>query len=211
VGVHVRAEDRRRKLIDAAIEVIASEGLARATTRRITAQAEVPLAVMHYCFAGKEELLRAVAQEVIERTYPWVGRVETGAGLEAAIRSVTTEVWEWLQREPDVQVALMEVLVWNARNRQRAGVDDRVYQPTFELLAGRLEEAAAASGEVPAVALRDVTRLLVAAVDGLFMQFLATGERAPVEPTLRLLADTAVAVAVGVPSPAGRPAAAVRR
>jgi AcrR family transcriptional regulator len=198
---HVPAADRRRQLINAAIDLIASEGLAKATTRRITAHADVPLAVMHYCFHSKEELLRAVAQEVIERTYPWVEQVETDGGLDLAIRSVTRELWEWLQREPDVQIALMEVLVWNVRNRQQAGVDARVYQPTFELLAGALEEAAAKSGEHSEVPLREVTRMIVAAVDGLFMQYLATGDRKAVEPTLDRLADAAVSLAGLPPKP----------
>jgi AcrR family transcriptional regulator len=192
---HVPAEERRRQLINAAIDVIATDGLAKATTRAITTHANVPLAAMHYCFRSKEDLLKAVAQEVIERTHPWVGRVETGRGLAAAIRSITHELWEWLHRDPNVQIALMEVLVWNARNSQEAAVGDRVYQPTFELLAGALEEAASESGEQAGVPLRDLTRLIVAGVDGAFMQYLATGDRQAIDPTVAQLADTAVSLA----------------
>lgn len=197
---HVPAADRRRQLIAAAIDVIARDGLAKATTRRITAHAEVPLAVMHYCFSSKEELLSAVTEEVIMRTYPWLERVDTEHGVEEAIRSVTQELWDWLQREPDVQIALMEVLVWNVRNNQQAGVDAQVYQPTFELLAKSLERAAAASGERTQVPFRDLTPIIVAAVDGLFMQYLATGDRSGVEPTVHGVAEAVVRLA-GVYTP----------
>jgi AcrR family transcriptional regulator len=195
LAAHVPAADRRRQLIDAAIAVIANDGLSKATTRRITAHAGVPLAVMHYCFHSKEELLRAVAQEVTERTYPWVERVVTDGGLDVAIRSLIQELWEWLQREPDVQIALIEVLVWSVRNRREAGVDARVYQPTFELLSGRLELAAAKSEERCRLPLREVVQMIVAVVDGLFMQYLATGDRNAVESTLNHLADATISMA----------------
>ena len=44
----------------AAIEVIASEGLARATTRRIAEAADAPLGSLHYCFRSKDELIESV-------------------------------------------------------------------------------------------------------------------------------------------------------
>ena len=51
------ASDRRRQFIDAAIQVIAREGVAKATTRRIAAAANAPAAALH-CFSSKDELSR---------------------------------------------------------------------------------------------------------------------------------------------------------
>ena len=93
--------------------------------------------------------------------------------------------------------------MWNVRNRQEAGVGDRVYQPTFDLLAGALDEAAMKSGEHADVPLREVTRMIVAGVDGAFMQYLATGDRRAVEPTIAHLADAAVSLASVRTGPSG--------
>ncbi|MFF2369192.1 TetR/AcrR family transcriptional regulator [Agromyces sp. NPDC058110] len=50
--------DRRDRIIDAALELIATEGVAGISHRKIAAAADVPLGSMTYHFAGMEELLR---------------------------------------------------------------------------------------------------------------------------------------------------------
>ncbi|PWH06014.1 TetR family transcriptional regulator [Brachybacterium endophyticum] len=50
--------DRRDRIIDACLEVIAEHGLAGTSHRRVAAAADVPLGSMTYHFAGMDELLR---------------------------------------------------------------------------------------------------------------------------------------------------------
>ncbi|MCD0453043.1 TetR family transcriptional regulator [Actinocorallia sp. API 0066] len=59
-------ESRRRELVTAASRVIAREGVAAATTRRIAAEAGLPLGTVHYWFAGKDDLLAAVVEAAVE-------------------------------------------------------------------------------------------------------------------------------------------------
>ncbi|MFG3254862.1 TetR/AcrR family transcriptional regulator [Streptomyces sp. NPDC048172] len=49
---------RRDRIIDAALDLIAEEGLARVSHRRIAARAGVPLGSMTYHFGGIDELVR---------------------------------------------------------------------------------------------------------------------------------------------------------
>src|SRR5690606_16858999 len=62
---YLSADVRRRQIIDAAIEVIATEGLARATTRRIAERADATLGSLNHCFRGKDELMRLVLERGI--------------------------------------------------------------------------------------------------------------------------------------------------
>ena len=50
-------DGRRAQLIAAATRVVAREGVAAATTRRIAQEAGVPHGLVHYWFSGKDELL----------------------------------------------------------------------------------------------------------------------------------------------------------
>ncbi|CAL9283100.1 MULTISPECIES: TetR/AcrR family transcriptional regulator [Streptomyces] len=49
---------RRERILDATLDLIAEEGIARVSHRRIAARAGVPLGSMTYHFSGMEELLR---------------------------------------------------------------------------------------------------------------------------------------------------------
>src|SRR6478752_1965391 len=53
-------DGRRAQLIEAATRVVAREGVAAATTRRIAQEAGVPHGLVHYWFTGKDELLQEV-------------------------------------------------------------------------------------------------------------------------------------------------------
>jgi AcrR family transcriptional regulator len=56
----------RSQLISAAIEVVTREGLAGATTRKISEQAGLPLGTFHYWFSNKEELFECLFEEILK-------------------------------------------------------------------------------------------------------------------------------------------------
>ena len=56
---------RRQQLVDAAIAVLTREGVPKATTRAIVAEADTSLSVFHYCFDSKQELLDAVIKTLV--------------------------------------------------------------------------------------------------------------------------------------------------
>lgn len=55
----IPVEERREALIDAAFRVIGEQGLSRASTRAIVAEAGMSLASFHYAFESRDQLLEA--------------------------------------------------------------------------------------------------------------------------------------------------------
>jgi AcrR family transcriptional regulator len=72
-------DGRREDLIAAATKVIVRDGVAAATTRRIAAEAGVPLGTVHYWFASKDDLLAAVVQSVLDDLESAVAAAQTPA------------------------------------------------------------------------------------------------------------------------------------
>ena len=59
-------EARKRQIVEAAIQVLAKEGYARASLSRIAGQAGISKSVITYHFAGKDEMFEAVFTHVAE-------------------------------------------------------------------------------------------------------------------------------------------------
>lgn len=59
-----RGEAQKRALVDAAFHLIAEGGFERLRTREVAARAGVNIATLHYYFATKEDLIRAVVERV---------------------------------------------------------------------------------------------------------------------------------------------------
>src|SRR5688572_16930439 len=100
---HMRFDERRQQLIDAAVMVISTEGVAQASTRRIAAEVGAPLASLHYTFRTKGELLDAVVRQCLDSTDAlYTELVPAGCGLESAIRNLIEGFVDWAVREPAV-------------------------------------------------------------------------------------------------------------
>lgn len=63
--------DRKARIVDAAIDVIASHGVAGTTMRRIAAAADVPLGSLTYHFEGLDDLLAQAFEKHAERMSPF--------------------------------------------------------------------------------------------------------------------------------------------
>jgi TetR/AcrR family transcriptional regulator, regulator of biofilm formation and stress response len=62
--------DRKSRIVDAAIEVIAEQGVPGTTSRRIAAAADVPLGSITYHFTGLDDLLAQAFSRHAERMSP---------------------------------------------------------------------------------------------------------------------------------------------
>ncbi|WP_194905188.1 TetR family transcriptional regulator [Quadrisphaera sp. INWT6] len=63
----LRGEGTRTALVEAAVRVVEREGVAAATTRRIAAEAGLPLGAVHYWFRDKRALLAAVVAALLDQ------------------------------------------------------------------------------------------------------------------------------------------------
>lgn len=172
---------RRRRLIDAALEVFGRKGYRRATIRDLAAAAGVSPGLFYHYFRDKADLLRAVLE-----TYsllPEVRRILAVAADRPA-HEVLLEVAEQMNQLLGHRAALVRIIV------TEAPVDPEVHaawvgliRETIDLLAGYLRVRVQA-GELRAHRPEVVVRALVAPV-----VFSHLAER-PAEPWLADLVST---------------------
>ncbi|GAU65073.1 putative TetR family transcriptional regulator [Streptomyces sp. NBRC 110611] len=86
---------RRAQIVDAAVETLAAWGFARASLARIAERAGISKGVISYHFAGKNELIEVVVEQIYERIGAFVGprmeevqQVGGGGWLRVYIQSV---------------------------------------------------------------------------------------------------------------------------
>lgn len=180
-------EGRRAELIEAASRVIAREGIHRATTRRIAEEAGVPSGLVHYWFAGKEELIEAVIKDTlspIEIAVAGAGEADGAADLLGRLRAVLAHLQS---DDRGREIAMYEMTTFALRRPDLAHVAQRQYASYREIAAEAATEVAAAQGSPLPVAPSVLGTLVAALVDGLFLAWLADPEGTDVDATLQLL------------------------
>ncbi|MGP3982400.1 TetR/AcrR family transcriptional regulator [Streptomyces sp. KR80] len=120
------ADVRRAQLVEAAIRVMARDGVARATTRAIVSEAGMPLGFFHYCFRSKQELLQTVMEALVEHSrtaaMQVVGDHRT---VRDAIHASLQGYWSHVEANPEEHLLTYELTQFALR------------QPGFEEAAGR--------------------------------------------------------------------------
>src|SRR3984957_17181712 len=96
-GSQSRGEDTRRRILETALQVFATEGYEGASTRQLAERAGVNLPAIQYYFGSKEGLFRAVIDSIIERT-------------ETHMAPLPTEVRAALADPATPRAALVELL-----------------------------------------------------------------------------------------------------
>lgn len=188
---HVRTEDRRQQLVEAAVRVISREGPANATTRRIVAEADASLATLHYSFKNKQELFEAVIDHCRELTVErFREQHRPGQGLASAVLSLMEEFADWAHDGVDFHIAQYELFFWALRTESARAFAPALYGGYLtlfeELLAGSLTE-----GEDPAL-LPQLARDVMAFSDGMVLQMLALGDDGPSKEDVRRYAELAL-------------------
>lgn len=171
-------EDRRRLLIDAALEVVKRDGVARASTRAIVEQAGMPLGSFHFAFTSRDELLGAVIERVAQAdrlaTEPALAHATPGrAGLEALLLEGIVRFIDYLESDPYAELAFLELTLHGARQDLDDKKDRDRYSVTYTTPEYLLAKAASATSMSWNVPLREVARLMVGALDGLTVAWLA--------------------------------------
>ncbi len=178
--------DRRRALVDAAVRVIARDGVAGATTRAVVAEAGMSLASLHYAFPSRDHLLEAVIADVTAQErraaeaglLPLDGATAPGPGsgartLEEVVRDGLERYVGLLVADPDRERALLELALYAMRAPGQRAALVAQYDLYQEAAAASLTAAAVATGSRWTVPLPDVARALVMVTDGITTAWLA--------------------------------------
>jgi AcrR family transcriptional regulator len=197
IAVRVSAQARREQLVEAAIRVMAREGLDAATTRRIAEEAGAPQSAFHYAFRDKNELLTEVIGAVtLEIEKILREAVDPTKGLAAAINDGLRAFWRYAVSDDGLQLMQYELTVFCRRTEGFGWLAEWQYT-RYAAAAVETFQAAAANDPPGAVTIDiiDLTNFLVAALDGLVMQYQVTHDAQRCERDLGNIIKAAILLA----------------
>ena len=107
----VAPEDRRRRIIDAAVRVFAEKGFHTSRVSEVSAEAGVAHGLLYHYFRSKDELLETIFRETWRALLDALREVEeSGEPAREQLRKVAAIVLRTWTREPDlVRVLVREV------------------------------------------------------------------------------------------------------
>ena len=112
-----RGEAQRRALVQSAYSLIAEEGFEGLRTREVAARAGANIATLHYYFASKEDLIRAVVERLWEEfaTFRAPSSVPPTTPLEGLSREIVDLEYH-LRERPETFRVLFEIILRGLRD-----------------------------------------------------------------------------------------------
>ncbi|MDR6614141.1 MULTISPECIES: TetR family transcriptional regulator C-terminal domain-containing protein [unclassified Leifsonia] len=197
--------DRRTALVQAALRVIARDGVAAATTRRIVAEARMPLASFHYVFESRDELMAELIEAAVgsEQTdfAPALTVEAGGAGMRDAVRAGLQHYFDGVRADPGREKAMFELTHWALREPGFEPLARRQYARYHEVAAHAAAETARLAGYEWTRPLDEIARILVSFTDGLTVGWLVTRDDAAAAAVMDVAADALAALAVPTSEP----------
>ncbi|MFE0043761.1 TetR/AcrR family transcriptional regulator [Streptomyces albireticuli] len=195
---HVSAVERRPQLVKAAIDLMARKGVAAGSTRAIAAELGVAQATVHYTFGTKEDLYRAVMDQLTEDL---IARVERAApedaGFEETIAALAGALWRSVREESAGYHLLTELSLLALRTPRLSEARRAHYRGVVEVTARLVSEAAARARQELSQPPEAIARFFLAGFDGLTIQRLYAPDEAAEVLGLRSLVSATTALATG--------------
>lgn len=195
--------ERRDALIEAATRVMERDGVAETTTRKIAAEAGMPLASLHYAFASRGELVAAAARRLAVEIAEVIAASSSVHGdLRSTLRRSLDGYLGFLRANPGRVLALYETQAGGVRHEELHSIAaNRVARGT-ELVRYFLERAAAEGG---VEFTRPVDRVAVAfldALDGFSMRWIILRDDAELDESVGIAVDWVGSLTRPLPSAA---------
>ncbi len=170
----IPATQRRRVLADAAMRVLARDGIAATTTRAIVAEAGMPLSAFHYCYRSKNELLAELTDALVAReTAAALATLRPGADVHEALRTGLRGYWQLVEAAPDEHRVTYELTQYAYRTTGLEDLPRRQYRSYFDGASTVLRALAEAAGVSWSIPLPVLARMLATVLDGLTLGWLA--------------------------------------
>ena len=174
--MRVSAEDRKKQLISATMELMRREGVQSVTIRSIAKEASAPLAAANYCFGSKDDLMDAAAEAWFDYMSRFSSDIPVHLGLRKAVEHVAEGYWRSLEEEPANMLAQMELILWATRNNAVSPLATEIY-PAYELELGKIFSAAAhKKGEQCLIAFPLLVRSFLLVFEGAAIQCMTDPE-----------------------------------
>ena len=193
------SDARRAEIIAAAIRVLARDGLAETTTRKIATEAGINQAMLGYYFGGKDDLLFAVLQEMMRLTAEIVRAVVVLARDD--VREIIAEsiraFWAHVEASPELQVMQYELTLHALRHPDSAWLAKQQYDGYCAVVESLFEEIYAAANQGSALPFADLARFVVGGLDGMILQFISDHDATRARRDLEHLIQAVIALAEG--------------
>lgn len=173
----IGAEERRQDFIEATIKVIAEYGIADATTRRIAAEADSPLASLHYVFHTKDELFYAAYESLIDMPQQLLKQVPKGSTTAESVGEMLRQLVNWFSAHPELATTQFELFFWNMRNNPEMAT--KIYAVSIEATQQAIRKIT--DDALDQAALTTISRLFLNLVDGLLLAWSAHGDHERLE------------------------------
>ncbi|GAB2650178.1 TetR/AcrR family transcriptional regulator [Gordonia jinhuaensis] len=194
---------RRAQLVVAAREVLSRDGVANTSLRAVAAEGDVPLGTLQYVFPTREALLGAVIEDVVsEIGAVFAASTHTGDGLAHALREGIRAFWQTLVSNRNLQIMQYELTMYALRAEGQEELARWQYESYADVVSQWCAQAAEAAGEVSAVPLPQLARIMVATIDGLIMQYVCDPDQRRAEHDLDLMIEMLVGLAAPRPASA---------
>lgn len=190
------ATDRRAVIIDAAVRVLAREGIADTTTRKIAAEASVNQAMISYYFGCKDGLLYAVLQEMMRRTEEIAhASLPRGRDLAASLGGAIEAFWSHVEQAPQLQIMQYELTLYALRRPDSAWLAKRQYEGYCAIVAALIDAVSSDAGERLGESPEALARFIVGGLDGLILQHISDPDSERARRDLRRLVTATLALA----------------
>jgi AcrR family transcriptional regulator len=188
-------DERRQQILEAAVRALAAEGFEKITTRRIAREAGVNVATLHYHFGTKEALLAAAVRHSLGRAEAMLRPVMNEAPDAAtALAAGLDTLWNFVrERRGVLRYDLMLRALRDTGARCEAAGVYATYRRLVEQIverhrqSGSGDEAAGPPLAAGTPAASAIAHYVVAAVDGILLQHLITGDEAAARGSLEMV------------------------
>ncbi|MDR3709922.1 MAG: TetR/AcrR family transcriptional regulator [Capsulimonadaceae bacterium] len=182
--MHVKREDQRENLLEAAYDLVGEVGVSGLRTRDIAERAGVNIATLHYCFENKDALLQELYGYILREVRQDRERCLAGVdGASAILRAHADLRFHFLSTRP------ASVRAWRAfaEGAWTSDVVRRIMRQHLSELRERLASTIAqgrADGTVtgfPDVSDELAASMLMSLFDGMMLQWVANPDGFPVQ------------------------------
>lgn len=198
----VTVSDAKKHIINATIQVIAREGLVGTTTRKIAEEAGVNLAMLHYYFGDKGDLLIAVHDAMVQDVRELLlaqPPIKPEDDIRFLVERDITAFWRYFEEVPEAQIAQYELSFYTMREPQSALRARQRYVSYNEVIEERCRQISEITQHPCLLPYADLARFIIIGIDGLILQFLADRDSARAAHDLTFFISAILTLAYGYP------------
>jgi len=190
--------ERRKQAVQAARSVLEREGLAAVTLRRVAEEAGMPLSSLQWSLRSKQELLRELFATINAEIAEIVaGAAAEVSGVRPTIAATLRALWIDMETSPMLEVGESELVIASVRDPATRDDVRELYDAFVSACRVAIEAAAERSGERLRCPAEQLARLMVVALEGLVVLYLAEGEPERCRADLDVLAEALATLALG--------------